>query len=421
VLYYSAFEVGEKQTMELCLSEKAFYKPNEFDFIPTVFFRIRRPLLPKKSLPTINPDLIFYHEGPSFKYNLTAYTTLPHYSNKDTLKAMIYMGESKNTSLKDLYHFIIQGQFNREIWRKVEEFLVDFPEQEKLRSLDETFANKEKEIKAFLVDQNKALDEAMKKVVKAMPFLDENNFTQVSAILFIMTKYFSYGMKIYERLSNRQVKNQVYDGLVIKRRQFIQQLPGFFKNEFVRKQIETLPKGEQTGITIRRRKALGFANAGNVDHAGTVSMVGQMIQQIKQDYDKKSKCFLINKADDCIFKVTFKGEGGSDYGGLYRDFITSICNEMQSKVLPLLIPTPNSKAEHGENRDTYIVNPSSTKPSHLEIFKYFGYLLGMAIRSEQYLPLDLAPLFWKQILDEHLFESEADKEMDLKSVDLYSY
>mmetsp|Transcript_9491 Transcript_9491/g.9026 ORF Transcript_9491/g.9026 Transcript_9491/m.9026 type:complete len:149 (+) Transcript_9491:6686-7132(+) len=55
------------------------------------------------------------------------------------------------------------------------------------------------------------------------------------------------------------------------------------------------------------------------------------------------------------------------------------------------------------------------------MFKYLGHLLGMAIRSEQYLPLDLAPIFWKQILDEHIIESDQEKEMDLRSIDLYSY
>lgn len=140
---------------------------------------------------------------------------------------------------------------------------------------------------------------------------------------------------------------------------------------------------------------MAFANKGNVDHEGTKSVFGQIMQTIKKDFNSKGKCFQINKAESLIFKVTFKGEGGSDHGGLYRDCITSVCTELQSKLLPLLIPTPNNKSEHGENRESFIVNPSSTKATHLEMFRYFGYFLGMAIRSEQYLPLDLAPIFWK--------------------------
>jgi hypothetical protein len=55
------------------------------------------------------------------------------------------------------------------------------------------------------------------------------------------------------------------------------------------------------------------------------------------------------------------------------------------------------------------------------MFKFFGYYLGMAIRSEQALPLDLAPIFWKCLLEEHISQSTLDKEMDLKAIDTYSW
>lgn len=48
-----------------------------------------------------------------------------------------------------------------------------------------------------------------------------------------------------------------------------------------------------------------------------------------------------------------------------------------------------------------MINPSSIKPTHLEMFKYFGYYLGWAIRSEYALPYDLAPVFWRSMLDDY--------------------
>jgi hypothetical protein len=66
-----------------------------------------------------------------------------------------------------------------------------------------------------------------------------------------------------------------------------------------------------------------------------------------------------------------------------------------------------------------MINPASTSPIHLELFKYFGLFLGMAIRSQQALPLDLAPIFWKLITDE--FGSSEDQELDLKSFDNFSW
>lgn len=70
-----------------------------------------------------------------------------------------------------------------------------------------------------------------------------------------------------------------------------------------------------------------------------------------------------------------------------------------------------------------MINPSSTSPTHLELFKYFGIFLGMAIRSQQALPLDLAPIFWKLITDESGpdFQTAQENEMDLKSFDTFSW
>jgi hypothetical protein len=69
------------------------------------------------------------------------------------------------------------------------------------------------------------------------------------------------------------------------------------------------------------------------------------------------------------------------------------------------------------------VNPSSTSPTHLELFKFFGIFLGHAIRSQQALPLDLAPLFWKLLLKEtgEGVQSQAENQLDLKGIDTFSY
>lgn len=70
------------------------------------------------------------------------------------------------------------------------------------------------------------------------------------------------------------------------------------------------------------------------------------MQEVKKA-DANKKCFWVNSPDARIFKVEFKGEGSIDAGGPYRDTITNMCNELQSSVLPLLIPTPNNKNNHG--------------------------------------------------------------------------
>jgi E3 ubiquitin-protein ligase HERC2 len=51
-------------------------------------------------------------------------------------------------------------------------------------------------------------------------------------------------------------------------------------------------------------------------------------------------------------------------------------------MLPILIPTPNNKNNHGQYRECWMLNPSATSPTHLELLKFFGYFIGMAIRSQ---------------------------------------
>lgn len=173
-------------------------------------------------------------------------------------------------------------------------------------------------------------------------------------------------------------------------------------------------------VTIRRRKAAAFAETGAVDHEGVHSIFGQIMQSIKKSQSAR-ECFRMNTVDSQILKVEFKGEGSIDAGGPYRETLTNLCNEWQSPVLPLLIPTPNNKNNHGQYRECWMVNPSSNSPSHLEMFKHFGYFIGAAIRSQQALPLDLAPIFWKLLIDETDTQSDADREMELKAFDTYSW
>ena len=94
------------------------------------------------------------------------------------------------------------------------------------------------------------------------------------------------------------------------------------------------------------------------------------------------KSFLVNSADSQILRVNFSGEGSIDAGGPYRETLTNICKELMSSILPLLIPTPNNKNNHGQYRECWMINPSATSPIHLEMFKFFGFFIGLAIRSQ---------------------------------------
>ncbi|XP_056135403.1 probable E3 ubiquitin-protein ligase HERC1 isoform X2 [Lampris incognitus] len=97
------------------------------------------------------------------------------------------------------------------------------------------------------------------------------------------------------------------------------------------------------------------------------------------------------------WKVKLVGEGADDAGGVFDDTITEMCQELETGVVDLLIPSPNATAEVGYNRDRFLLNPSSCLDEHLLQFKFLGILMGVAIRTKKPLDLHLAPLVWKQM------------------------
>ncbi|KAA8579334.1 hypothetical protein FQN60_010674, partial [Etheostoma spectabile] len=97
------------------------------------------------------------------------------------------------------------------------------------------------------------------------------------------------------------------------------------------------------------------------------------------------------------WKVKLVGEGADDAGGVFDDTITEMCQELETGVVDLLIPSPNSTAEVGYNRDRFLFNPSACLDEHMLQFKFLGILMGVAIRTKKPLDLHLAPLVWKQL------------------------
>ena len=71
--------------------------------------------------------------------------------------------------------------------------------------------------------------------------------------------------------------------------------------------------------------------------------------------------------------------------------------ELKTGVVPLLIPTPNASNEVGYNQDRYLLNPALTSEDALQMFKFLGILLGVAVRTKKPLDLHLAPLVWRQL------------------------
>jgi alpha-tubulin suppressor-like RCC1 family protein len=186
------------------------------------------------------------------------------------------------------------------------------------------------------------------------------------------------------------------------------------KFEIIKSYLEkTSAEYECAEVKINRMKTRRFIEKGKTDHTGEFTVFGQIYQYIK------SKSFKIFKKkeggnNNKMFNVTFVGEASIDAGGPYREALTQACAELQSAALPLFIPSPNQKNESGLFREKWIINPSAKSTTHLEMFKYFGGLIGYAMRTGEFLNMDLPSIFWKQLL-----EAILDRK-DLEFIDRYT-
>lgn len=186
------------------------------------------------------------------------------------------------------------------------------------------------------------------------------------------------------------------------------------KNELIKYYLEkTVAEHESGEVKINRMKVRRFIEKGKPDHTGENTIFGIIFQYIKS---KSFKIFRKKEGGNAnkMFNVGFVGEASIDAGGPYREALTQACTELQSPALPLLTPSPNQKNESGLNREKWVVNPSAKSTTHLEMYKMLGGFIGYAIRTGEFLNLDLPSIFWKSLL-----EVPIDRK-DLELVDRYT-
>lgn len=92
--------------------------------------------------------------------------------------------------------------------------------------------------------------------------------------------------------------------------------------------------------------------------------------------------------------------------------VTFIAQELENGTMNLLIQAPNARNKTGFNTDRYVFNPSCTSSKDIKHFKFFGVLLGVAMRTKKPLDLHLAQPMWKLLAGMNL---TAD---DLEEIDL---
>ncbi|XP_067256066.1 probable E3 ubiquitin-protein ligase HECTD4 isoform X7 [Chanodichthys erythropterus] len=114
------------------------------------------------------------------------------------------------------------------------------------------------------------------------------------------------------------------------------------------------------------------------------------------------------------FNIRFTGEEVHGTSGSFRHFLWQVCKELQSSALSLLLPCPSAAANR--NKGKYILTPCPITYAEEQLLNFFGQLLGIAIRADVPLPLDLLGSFWKGLVGEAL-----DPESDFREADLLTY
>jgi hypothetical protein len=97
------------------------------------------------------------------------------------------------------------------------------------------------------------------------------------------------------------------------------------------------------------------------------SLCGQIFKELNERNDE-----LLWFRQSTLYKVSFRGEGGSDHGGLYNESVSQMCKEIMSLSLPLFLPSPNSSHDIGSFREKYVPRYSSTSPLHKGLYSFVG-------------------------------------------------
>ncbi|CAG9335133.1 unnamed protein product [Blepharisma stoltei] len=169
-----------------------------------------------------------------------------------------------------------------------------------------------------------------------------------------------------------------------------------FKKEKLENHLQKSSCDLRMGITIDKAKAQELKAKGDVDHSATASMFSQISRAMG------TAANIIHRHCRRMFKFAYKPEGIQDDPVKYCGLLIEISKELESPLLPLLIPSQNNILNIGNGRDNWIINPTSILPAHMHLFTTLGKFFGSGIRTNQSLSLSLPIIVFKHLLYENV-------------------
>ena len=156
----------------------------------------------------------------------------------------------------------------------------------------------------------------------------------------------------------------------------------------------TKGRASEFNLAISRSRSRKYADMGEVDTEGRWTTFSQAFRVL---YPMSP---TILRHEDKIYSVQLAGEFADDYGGPYRESFDGYCGEIQSSIMSLMCQTPNGRHVTGINREKWLLNPGAKSHTEIKMLAFFGKLMGVAIRSKGYLPLNIPLFIWKLIVGE---------------------
>jgi hypothetical protein len=197
------------------------------------------------------------------------------------------------------------------------------------------------------------------------------------------------------------------------------------KNDFLRIAMDMTWGNEQgSGLIIaldqmssERAKRLGIKDPERqYAKRDAQLMFVQIHKQLKKTQVRllRSKLKTLNeRGKETLFEVQYVLGEGLDWGGLYRDAMNTIIDDLFSENFSLLIKTPNGRSKEGFNQGNYIPNSDCVSPECLSMFETLGKLMGISIRTEGFFPFKFPLMIYKLLLTKRINIS------DLASIDLF--
>ena len=139
------------------------------------------------------------------------------------------------------------------------------------------------------------------------------------------------------------------------------------------------------------------------------------VQAFLQLQKKEAKVFKHIFSGDRVFQINFDGESGIDAGGIFREGMSRMIEDLFCEQFSLLSLCPNGKHSVHMNTEKFLPNPVHRGPIEILMFEFIGRLMGTSLRAKLCLPFEFPSIIWKRLAGDEVNDD------DLLAIDAISF